>query len=406
MVSFWPFKGHDSSAASFEKLLSALSAKINKESARNDKLRQSQRRYRVLWTLYTSFAYILAALILTLVTGWSNWTAAEYTGLAGGPLVIYGVRTGLDAYFNYRVAASQTYLNDLNKQRDTAIAKLKEATKYNSTQQLLDKYGGKPEAPQPLPSGSRRVSGRQDKPAQAPVQRTGIAPPPTANIPGRQQPQFPISPPGARPPQQNGQRNRQQASQFPPQHAPSPQPQSPADPTAEFAPNAFTSAAQPSTQEYTTGGGPRWYDRILDVVLGDDETQPKNRIVLICQSCRLVNGQAPPGTRSLDSLGQWRCSACGVMNGHEGEAKQMIQRIVGSDDADKDAPKRRATTLDGSSDAAVVPQPPNARPAINVKDELDDNDDDDENDDDGRLEDSSPPPAGSTRSKVRQRKKN
>ena len=66
MVSFWPFKGEDNSAASFEKTLSQLSQKITKASARNESFRQQQRRYKVLWTLYSSFAYILIALILTL----------------------------------------------------------------------------------------------------------------------------------------------------------------------------------------------------------------------------------------------------------------------------------------------------------------------------------------------------
>ena len=124
------------------KALSQLAVKINKASTQNDGLRQHQRRFKVLWTLYSSFAYILVALILTLVTGWQKWGAVEYSAVAGGPVLIYGVRTALDAYYNYRVSNSQNYLNELTKQREATIEKLKSATKYNSTQQLLDKYGG------------------------------------------------------------------------------------------------------------------------------------------------------------------------------------------------------------------------------------------------------------------------
>lgn len=118
----------------------------------------------------------------------------------------------------------------------------------------------------------------------------------------------------------------------------SPQPQSPqqntsfppqaASPTEEFAPNAFTAPMPRATPEYAPEH-PHWYDRILDIILGDDETQPKNRIVLICATCRLVNGQAPPGTRSLDELGKWRCSTCGNMNGTESEEKRLIRAVAG-----------------------------------------------------------------------------
>jgi len=62
--------------------------------------------------------------------------------------------------------------------------------------------------------------------------------------------------------------------------------------------------------------------------------QTKNRFALICQNCRLVNGQAPPGTRTLEDVGKWRCQGCGSMNGVENEAeklvKQVSQRDVGS----------------------------------------------------------------------------
>lgn len=345
MVSFWPFKGGDNSAASFEKILSQLSTKINKVSAQNDGFRQRQRRYKVLWTLYSTFAYILIAAILTLVTGWDKWGAVEYSAMGGGPVLIYSLRTVLDAYYNYRIANTQNYLNDLSKQREAAIERLKQATKYNSTQQLLDKYGGSPPSkrqPSPQPKGKRKSDigpGTKDGP------RTGFAPPPTANIPGRQS--LPV--------------------QQPPRGSPLPHPQSrpaglsPTDgnavsrvdnaPGEEFAPNAFTTPQGPpqgmppvmrQAPQYATEG-PKWYDRILDVVLGDDETQAKNRIVLICAKCRLVNGQAPPGARTLEDIGRWKCSSCGTMNGEESEEKKILQHIARSEDT--------TSLLEASADA-------------------------------------------------------
>ena len=73
--------------------------------------------------------------------------------------------------------------------------------------------------------------------------------------------------------------------------------------------------------------GGHWYDRVLDLLLGEDETSPKNRIILICQKCRLVNGQAPPGTKSLAELGKWKCFGCGEVNGEEDEAVEAVEEM-------------------------------------------------------------------------------
>jgi endoplasmic reticulum junction formation protein lunapark len=77
---------NDSSPASFEKSLSTLSKKISDTQARLDRVRSSSRRVKVLWTLYLSFAYLVYAIVLTLVVGWHNLGAWEWTGMAGGPV--------------------------------------------------------------------------------------------------------------------------------------------------------------------------------------------------------------------------------------------------------------------------------------------------------------------------------
>ncbi|GME23527.1 uncharacterized protein LTHEOB_408 [Neofusicoccum parvum] len=330
MVSLWPWRD-DTSAAGFEKTLAALSTKITKASARGDRLRQNSRKIKVMWTLYTTFAYILAALILTLITGWRNWGPIEYTGLAGGPLIIYGVRQALTAYFNYRISNTQSYLDNLYKERDSTIEKLKEATKYNSTQQLLEKYGTPRHSPKKEPStpDQRRPSG-DERPSSAAGPhpgRTGFAPPPTANIPRNNLPPAPEG--GSSRPVTPGEGQPFlppfPAGQPQPPFAPQPQADGPlagGPPNAEFAPNAFSAQYAPEVPR-----GPQWYDRIMDVLLGEDETQPKNRFALICAHCRLVNGQAPPGTKSLEDLGKWKCMGCGGTNGEENEAQKLVGQI-------------------------------------------------------------------------------
>jgi hypothetical protein len=321
MVSFWPFRRNDTtSAASFEKTLSQLSAKINRYSTQVETFRSKQRRYKALLTLYAGFSYILVAAILTLVTGWDKWGAIEYTAVAGGPVAIIGLRWILNAWYEYRIKSVQSRLQDATKEREKVIEKLKIATKYDSTQQLLDKYGGggagKKEGQQQQQDGKgpkRKPSGRQSLPAQFHQQqqqgaRTGFAPPPTANIAGRQPP--PANPIDAR-------LRSATLDSTPPQAA-----------NESFAPNAFPSHQAPPPQQSLqyAPSQPAWYDRIMDVILGEDETQAKNRIALICSKCRLVNGQAPPGVRSLEDVGRWRCKECGTMNGVESEVGKVLQQ--------------------------------------------------------------------------------
>lgn len=320
MVSFWPWKAGED-AASFERTLNDLTGKITRAAARQDRQRNHSRRARVMWTLYTGFAYILVAVLLTLVTGWRNWGIVETTIVAGGPVVIYGVRYALLSYFDYRIRNTDAYLKKLNKERDATIERLKESTKYNSTQQLLEKYGAspKPKEQETSPRGKKGQGPQRQQPPAGP--RTGIAPPPTANI---QRPQNQVQP--ATP-------QRASSNLSSPQGPSSAlQPPPPEAPGAEFAPNAFTAPDLARQYSVTAGASvtqSHWYDRILDALLGEDETQAKNRFALICSNCRLVNGQAPPGARTLEDVGRWRCGGCGSMNGKDKPHEDVANLVKG-----------------------------------------------------------------------------
>lgn len=392
MPSFWPWRSNDTSAASFEKELKQLSAKITKTNAQNDRLRQHQRRYKALWTLYTTFAYILVSAILTLVTGWERWSYLEYTTIAASPVLIFGVRTALDAYYNYRISSTQSHLNDLNKEKDQAIDRLKKATKYDSTQQLLEKYGASPTSAQPSPqvkSNKRKSDIGPANPGVAPSGRTGFAPPPTANIPARQPQPRPITPSG--PPSTAARAQGEPVGR------------TIDGPSEEFAPNAFNapspiSPLAPASQSYAMEG-PKWYDRILDVVLGEDETQAKNRIVLICGNCKLVNGQAPPGARTPEDIGRWRCSACHAWNGVESMEKRILKQMS------SDAPESPTSPLEMSAISAHEPDM-SASSSVQKEQDMDEEDAYASASEEGDTATATDiPPANSTRSKARQRKK-
>lgn len=147
--------------------------------------------------------------------------------------------------------------------------------------------------------------------------RTNLPPPPTANIPRQQ-----LAPaPG--PPTQPG-----SDTMFPQPQGASPPNSIPV--TEEFAPNAFSQSPPPpqTYARYEAATEPHWYDRVLDLLLGEDEVAAKNRIVLICKNCRLVNGQAPPGVKTLSEMGMWKCMSCGVMNGEIDEEKKIMQEVL------------------------------------------------------------------------------
>ncbi|CAG8948834.1 hypothetical protein HYFRA_00001957 [Hymenoscyphus fraxineus] len=318
MVSLWPWKDANS-PAEFEKALASLAEKIANSQAQLDFLRQRGRRAKVLWTLYSVFAYLLCAVVLVLVVGWKNWSAVEYTGISASPLVIYLVRQAINAFYTWRIDTVTQRLEDRQLERTQTIDKLKAATKYNSTQELIEKYGGI--TPAPKPRKQRAPSLKKLKPAQNQPQRTVSGPPPlTANVPRPGQNQVPT--PVQRPSTANNVPfNNNQEAEF----LSSPNAQSQAGPP-EFAPNAYAARPQYAQAAERTPEG-KWYDRVLDLLLGDDETNPKNRIVLICQNCRRVNGQAPPGTKSPAELGKWRCFGCGGWNGEEDEAAKVVQEI-------------------------------------------------------------------------------
>lgn len=266
-------------------------------------------------------------LVIALVLGPQKWAISHYAGLVGSPVVIYVVRRGITLFFDWRTSQQQAYIEALQKQRETKIADLKKATRYDTTQELLKKYGG---ASKPAPPPSQQQSHehtqqgtkRKITPAREP-QRTGLPPPPTANIPGRTVGSAPSTP------------QRPNVDTTPPASAKPKSPlsaavfvDSPADATPDepgFAPNAFPNSPQHARAAYEQP--PKWYDRILDVLLGEDETLAKNRIVLICSNCRLVNGQALPGVRSLGEIGKWKCGGCGAWNGVQNDAPYVAKEM-------------------------------------------------------------------------------
>lgn len=202
---------------------------------------------------------------------------------------IYIVRQLLDSFYRHRINKTQAALEAFQKERDDTIGKLKEATKYDRTHQLLKKYGGELQPKQSkqtkrptVPKERGRRDARERASFSAVQDRTGLPPPPTANIPR-------------------------------PMTADAANAGTPTVPAPQQQPSSLQSFS--SSMPLTEYSEPKWYDRLLDVLLGEDEMNPRNRLALICVQCRMVNGQAAPGLRTLEEVGPWRCGYCGSWNG-------------------------------------------------------------------------------------------
>lgn len=297
----------------------------------------------------------------------------EWSGMAAGPIVlvaygcfgayymkrgkadfhrIYLVRTISSTVFELRIESLSTRLKDQQAERAKTIQKLKDATRYDSTLELLERYGGGEAKPKGKKKNvedgaendaTKKSPGKRQRQENATPRRTNIPPPATANIQrhGLSNPATP-QPAGIEP------RNTPQ------HHVPSPGNGIAAG--AEFSPNAFDAARPPRVpggqyEMAPTGSQNHWYDRIMDLLLGEDETASKNRIVLICKACRLVNGQAPPGTNNLSDLGMWKCMGCGAANGEVDEGKRIVREVLG-EDARKSGSTDSARHDEDSSDLA------------------------------------------------------
>lgn len=220
------------------------------------------------------------------------------------------MRKLLDLYYNSKIGNAEVKLDDLQKKQRDTVEKLKAATKFSTTQSIIEKYGGGPTF-----TDADKKKQLQNSPQTPPGHPNG----------NHQRPQGPLTTP-----QQVQQQLIQQqlmAQQRSVERMQTPRPNANPNPVQKSAPpttptlpvlNLPKTTTRPSSQQHIQpeeAMAPRWYDRLLDVLVGEDETSAKNRYALICSKCRMVNGLAPPGTRTLEEMEGWGCARCGAMNG-------------------------------------------------------------------------------------------
>lgn len=274
------------------------------------------------------------------------------------PVVIYLIRKAIIFWFQRAISSTQEYLKVLQAEQKEKIEELKQSTNFYSTKALLERFdssftsesqatntnqlknrkqgqqSSKSATKPSLNSITAGANSQQQQPSDGKkghAKRNSIVSDDfqfSPNLPSLQQSQNKsiVGPDGA--PQMSPMSNT-----F---HNLNPQP---------MGPNINANPGQFPVLEpvHNTNYQPKWYDRILDVIVGEDEYSPKARYALICENCRNHNGLAQPG--ELPEYVVYICPHCGFRNGHEKHKKRHIT---------EKSDKRKTHTRHGSSTAESV----------------------------------------------------
>lgn len=213
---------------------------------------------------------------------------------------VYGVRTGVTWWFTRKIEREMHQKEVLKTRLDEKIEELKEKSDYYNTQQLLERYDSKA-----LPRSTSDEKFHDPAQSQSPQLKSS-----SEGI--RRQPSIDTL-------RQRG-NSRALLPQLPPPITPasfvSPKPQN----IPQFHPSAFSPPPSPSLapQELRSK---TFLDRVLDLLVGEDENAADHRYALICRHCRAHNGLAPPGERGED-VG-YLCGRCGGWNGPDPNKKEQ-----------------------------------------------------------------------------------
>jgi endoplasmic reticulum junction formation protein lunapark len=212
---------------------------------------------------------------------------------------VYGMRRSVKWWYTRRIEREIQEKEDVKTRLNEKIEELKEKSDYYNTQQLLERYD-----PKSLPksSGSERRRGHpNDPPLRYNVPEIENLGHQSQSLRQRGNPNLPLPPlpPPISP------------SAF--ASAPPPQPQN----IPQFHPSAFSPPPSPTLVDQPHSK--TFLDRVLDLLVGEDENAADHRYALICRHCRAHNGLAPPGERG-DEVG-YLCGRCGGWNGPDPKQK-------------------------------------------------------------------------------------
>ncbi|KAK9369780.1 hypothetical protein V1509DRAFT_652129 [Lipomyces kononenkoae] len=300
----WLFKKRSPSPSSYEKVLDKIAAKIRQSESRIISLRASNRRVTGLLTLYSLLFYTIFLAYAALAQRFTDPPVVLST--IGAPPAIWLVRRGIFEVFSRRIKRQEATLQILRDDQKSKVEELKSSMKYYTTKSLLDRFESKNGSTGP---GKDKTVAKNDDRGRVKQAESGSS----------------IGAVGSAPP--DSMLSQQRLLSAP-------------QPLQFYNAQSIPQPPQP----------PKWYDRILDLLVGEDETDPRNRYALICFRCGMHNGLAPPG-QTADSV-KYICPVCGQWNPEE----PPNITAEGDETSETAEEQSETTTKDDEKEASPVKQ--------------------------------------------------
>ncbi|KAE9395209.1 hypothetical protein BT96DRAFT_997814 [Gymnopus androsaceus JB14] len=250
----------------YDTILSTLANDIRKRQVQLSEIRLRERRATLLVTLYTLAAWVAYVSLwytnlLPNIRGRGSPNSMEKAlgalPVLLGPIAILFIRRIVQIWYSRKGDAEERTLQKLLKQQREKVEEIKKKTNYYSTRELLQRYDDSPSGTPPQ---------QKSLPTQPPVTpQQQLKTPQRTNGAGAGAPRTPVSP---------------------------------------------ALMQQLSTMSSTPPEPPRkqWLDKIVDVVLGDDDSA---RFALICEKCFAHNGLVK---ESVWEDTQYLCPKCKHFN--------------------------------------------------------------------------------------------
>ena len=249
----------ESDVKTLEKELAVIATKINKHEAHVSSLRSTARRLKGVVTLYGLMLYAIYFAIWIMFYMKSRHDKRAWIlhalPIFFVPLAIYVVRVGLSSFYTRRISNEEGNLETLKSTQKEKIEEFKNKTDFYTTKSLIDRYSGESTTSS---APTTPTATRKNQAAHLTSSASSVRQSP------RLQTQSQLTPQKVSPQSLKG--------TIPTPHTLSGLVQNDEPPSAEFAPNAEASIHVPSVTH--------WYDRILDVIIGEDEANEHSRYQL------------------------------------------------------------------------------------------------------------------------------
>ncbi|KAG0213600.1 hypothetical protein BGX28_004017 [Mortierella sp. GBA30] len=307
-----------SNDSDYEKILSDLDSNIRKAELRLSAINVRERRLLSLWLIYSVMAWIVYVAVFALYLHQQYYDevqtwAVVFTPVALGIPLIYLGRSLITVWYKRAKTNEESQLNLLRADQRLKVEELKKKTAYYSTKTLLERYD--PSSQQQRSNGPR-LTGPDSRSVPSSPNGQPRHQQPNMMDPGLRQRQglgvtnaegIPIGQGQGRPTGVSSGIQHQHQHQSPIGHGPQgvrgsqgPYPPSPGHPHLN---NAI------SPQQGSPNYEKHWYDRIVDVIVGDEG--PETKYALVCGQCFAHNGLALP--QEIEDI-QYICPKCNFFN--------------------------------------------------------------------------------------------